>query len=74
VLGIVIESIQERTGRVIEPSFAARLDQLRAEMRIPIIVVDTASAYYRSGVGAFSSEGWPMQPDARLWWTGGQLG
>ncbi len=74
VLGIVVESIQERTGRVLSKSFAERLASLRKETGIPLVVVDTAGAYYRSGAGAFASEAWGIVPDARVWWTGGQLG
>jgi len=74
VLGVMVEAIQERTGRVISPSFAARLGALRDETGIPIVVVDTAGAYHRSGRGAFASDAWGITPDVRTWWTGGQLG
>jgi RHH-type proline utilization regulon transcriptional repressor/proline dehydrogenase/delta 1-pyrroline-5-carboxylate dehydrogenase len=74
VIAIVIEAIQERTGRTISPAFASRLAALRAETKVPIVVIDTAGAYYRGGSGAFASSGWELVPDVRGWWTGGQLG
>ncbi|MDQ3031429.1 MAG: aminotransferase class III-fold pyridoxal phosphate-dependent enzyme, partial [Myxococcota bacterium] len=74
VLGIVVESIQERTGRVLARSFAERLEKVRADTGVPIVVVDTAGAYHRGGAGAFASDAWGVLPDARVWWTGGQLG
>lgn len=74
VLGIVVEPVGERSGRVVSASFAARLAKVRAETGVPLVVVETASAYYRSGAGAFASDAWGVVPDARVWWTGGQLG
>lgn len=73
VLGIVLEPVQERTGRVIGERFAARLAALRREIGVPLVFVETASAYYRSGRGAFASDPWE-HPDLRIWWSGGQLG
>ncbi|UJR87105.1 aldehyde dehydrogenase family protein [Sandaracinus amylolyticus] len=74
VLGIVVEPMQERTGRVLSHAFVHALARLRAETGVPIVSVETAGAYYRSGAGAFASETWELVPDARVWWTGGQLG
>jgi RHH-type transcriptional regulator, proline utilization regulon repressor / proline dehydrogenase / delta 1-pyrroline-5-carboxylate dehydrogenase len=76
VLGIYAEMVQERTGRTLSDAFIAALDALRAETGVPIVLVETASAYYRSGRGAFACS--PLRttfvPDALVWWTGGQQG
>lgn len=77
VLGIYLEPLQERTGRVVPPEFWAALASLRAETGVPVVLVDTAGAYYRSGQGAFASSAIPSDvfvPDLTIWWTGGQLG
>src|SRR6185369_17195266 len=76
VLGVVVEMVQERTGRVLSDAFVDALDALRRETGVPIVVVETASAYYRSGRGPFASSAlrsW-FVPDALVWWSGGQLG
>lgn len=74
VLGVYIEPIQERTGRVIPEAYWAELATLRADTGVPVVLVETASAYYRSGLGAFASSGLDFVPDVMTWWTGGQLG
>lgn len=75
VLGIYIEPIQERTGRVIPDAYWPELAKLRADTGVPVVLVETASAYYRSGQGAFYSSGIAgFVPDVLTWWTGGQLG
>ncbi len=76
VLGVYVEPVQERTGRVVPDAFWAELAELRAETGVPVVSVDTAGAYYRSGRGPFASSGLPggFVPDVMVWWTGGQLG
>lgn len=76
VLGVVVEMVQERTGRVLPDGFVLALDALRRETGVPIVVVETASAYHRSGRGPFASSALRDRfvPDALVWWTGGQLG
>lgn len=75
VLGIYLEPIQERTGRVVPDAFWPELAKLRSETGVPVVVVDTAGAYYRSGQGPFASSGIEgFVPDLTIWWTGGQLG
>jgi acyl-CoA reductase-like NAD-dependent aldehyde dehydrogenase/4-aminobutyrate aminotransferase-like enzyme len=90
VLGLYIEPVGERTGHAITPSFVAALAKFRAETKIPVVFVETASAYYRSGLElagqrcAFASSAWTKAgslpggghfvPDALVWWTGGQHG
>ena len=76
VLGVVVEMVQERTGRVLSDEYVLALDVLRRETGVPIVVVETASAYYRSGRGPFASSSLRTRfvPDAIVWWSGGQLG
>jgi len=76
VLGVIVEMVQERTGRVLSDGFVDALDALRRETGVPIVVVETASAYYRSGGGPFASSALRSHfvPDALVWWSGGQLG
>jgi RHH-type proline utilization regulon transcriptional repressor/proline dehydrogenase/delta 1-pyrroline-5-carboxylate dehydrogenase len=76
VLGLYAEMVQERTGRVLTDSFVLGLDAIRSETGVPIVLVETASAYYRSGRGAFASSALrtTFVPDALVWWTGGQQG
>ena len=58
VLGLYIEPVGERSGHVLTLSFIAALGRFRAETKIPVVFVETASAYYRSGAGAFASSAW----------------
>ena len=74
VFGIYVEPVQERTGRVIPDGFWPALDALRAETGVPVVLVETPSACYRSGHGAFAMDGIDFDPDLMIWWTGGQLG
>ncbi len=84
VLGMYVEMIGERSGLVIEPAFLVALNALRAETKIPIVLVETASAYFKSGRGAFASSaftragslegGGSFVPDILTWFTGGQHG
>ncbi len=84
VLGVFVEMIGERSGLVASPSFLARLAAFRGETRIPIVLVETASAYFKSGRGPFASsplaragglaDGGSFVPDVLVWATGGQQG
>jgi RHH-type proline utilization regulon transcriptional repressor/proline dehydrogenase/delta 1-pyrroline-5-carboxylate dehydrogenase len=75
ILGIVVESVGERTGKVVSDAFLSALDVLRGQTGIPIVLVETASSYYRSGRGAFHSTALrSFVPDVLAWWTGGQHG
>jgi RHH-type proline utilization regulon transcriptional repressor/proline dehydrogenase/delta 1-pyrroline-5-carboxylate dehydrogenase len=74
VLGIVVEPIQERTGRVLDAPAVEALERFRAETGIPILTVETAGAYYRAGHGGPFASAPGFVPDVRTWWTGGHLG
>jgi 4-aminobutyrate aminotransferase-like enzyme/GNAT superfamily N-acetyltransferase len=74
VIGFFVEPVQERTGRVLSEEYLAKLAALRAELDLPVTFVETASASYRSGRGAFASTGSDFSPDLLAWWGGGQIG
>ena len=73
-LGIVVEAVQERTGRPLTAEGEEALREVRAAYGVPLVVVETATAHYRSGRGPFASLGWSVTPDLIAWWGGGQLG
>jgi acyl-CoA reductase-like NAD-dependent aldehyde dehydrogenase/4-aminobutyrate aminotransferase-like enzyme len=74
VLGLYYELVQERTGRTFPESWWPAITALRAELDLPLVAVETASAFYRSGHGAFASAGVGAVPDLMIWWGGGQTG
>lgn len=74
VLGLYLEPVQERTGRVVPAAFWPALAALRVQTGVPLVLVETASAYYRSGLGAFAYRELGVEPDVMIWWTGGQAG
>ncbi len=73
ILGLFIEPLQERTGATIPDSMWNSLERLR-QRGVPVVLVETASAHYRSGRGAFYSSGIDFVPDLMAWWGGGQIG
>lgn len=74
VLGFVYELVQERTGHVLPPAFCTALAELRRELDLPLIAVETTTHTYRSGKGAFLSPAVGLVPDVLTWWGGGQTG
>jgi hypothetical protein len=74
VLALVVESVQERTGRSLDDDAWAALDAWRTNTGIPIVAVETASAMWRSGAGPFAVSSAPVRPDVLAWWAGGQTG
>lgn len=74
VFGCFFEVVQERTGEVVPNEFWPALASWRAASGVPIVVVETASAMYRSGRGVFATSGLGFQPDVLAWWCGGQTG
>jgi adenosylmethionine-8-amino-7-oxononanoate aminotransferase len=74
ILGFVYEIVQERTGHVLPADFTPALEALRAELDLPLIAVETTTAFYRSGHGAFASGRIAPRPDVLTWWGGGQSG
>lgn len=71
--GLWIEPVQERTGRVVPDDFWDALAAFRDETGVPLVAVETATAYYRSGRGAFHGTG-GLTADLIAWYAGGQLG
>ena len=74
VLGVWLEVVQERTGRVVPEAFWTEWAVVRAELGIPLVAVETASACYRSGRGPFAMNGVAVAPDVLIWWGGAQTG
>lgn len=74
VLGIVVEGMQERTGRALSNEAFAALARTRERWGIPIVVSESATASYRSGRGPFFTTGASFVPDVLFWWDGGQVG
>ncbi|MBW2462205.1 MAG: aminotransferase class III-fold pyridoxal phosphate-dependent enzyme, partial [Deltaproteobacteria bacterium] len=74
VIGFFVEPIQERTGRCIPDEYWPLLEALRGELDIPVGCVETPSACYRGGAGAFSMTAIDFVPNTLSWWAGGQVG
>jgi acyl-CoA reductase-like NAD-dependent aldehyde dehydrogenase/4-aminobutyrate aminotransferase-like enzyme len=74
VFGLFYEVVQERTGLTMPPGFWPALDALRAELDLPVIAIETASAAYRTGRGPFATSDVPFTPDLLTWWGGAQAG
>jgi RHH-type transcriptional regulator, proline utilization regulon repressor / proline dehydrogenase / delta 1-pyrroline-5-carboxylate dehydrogenase len=73
VFGIFLEAVQERTGRVLPDDLWPALHALREETGVPIVLVENATACYRSGRGPFAFGG-AARPDLVTWWGGAQCG
>jgi len=74
IFGFFYELVQERTGEVLPRGFLEGLENVRSEFGIPLVAVESTTALYRSGEGAFASPTSGVMPDVILWWTGGQTG
>jgi RHH-type proline utilization regulon transcriptional repressor/proline dehydrogenase/delta 1-pyrroline-5-carboxylate dehydrogenase len=74
VFGLFYEVVQERTGLIMPPDFWPALDALRAELDLPVIAIETASAAYRTGRGPFATSDLGFTPDLLAWWGGAQTG
>lgn len=74
VFGLFLEPLQERTGQVVPDDFWAALDTVRRDLALPVCLIETASACYRSGRGPFYSSTLDFTADAIGWWGGGQIG
>ncbi|MEI6790400.1 MAG: aldehyde dehydrogenase family protein, partial [Myxococcaceae bacterium] len=74
ILGIVVELIGEKTGRVVSREFLEQLDKIRAQTQIPLIFVETASGLGRNGETLFMSDSLTVQPNMVWWYAGAQLG
>jgi 4-aminobutyrate aminotransferase-like enzyme len=74
VLGIYLEVVQERTGQVLPDDFWPLIAALRDKTGVPVVLVETASASYRSARGPFGHSGTGFVPDLLTWWGGAQTG
>ncbi|MBA3463756.1 MAG: aldehyde dehydrogenase family protein [Deltaproteobacteria bacterium] len=74
VFGFFYELVQERTGLVLPPDFLTALAELRKDLELPLIAIETTTHTYRSGRGAFLSTSTGLVPDVLAWWGGGQTG
>jgi len=76
ILGILIETVGERSGNCLEGEAAVALAAACKRHDLPLVLVETAAGYYRSGAGAWGVDSLPdsVRPDLVLWYAGGQLG
>ncbi|MBT8491846.1 MAG: hypothetical protein KJO07_02190, partial [Deltaproteobacteria bacterium] len=74
VFGLFVELVGERSGRVLSDGDASALRDACNQLGIPIVAVEGATAFYRSGRGPFASSGCPLGADLLTWWGGAQTG
>jgi 4-aminobutyrate aminotransferase-like enzyme/GNAT superfamily N-acetyltransferase len=76
IIGVYIELVGERSGRVLSSAAARALGKLCASHSIPLVLIETASGGYRSGAGPWGLSGLDPEfcPNLVLWYPGGQLG
>jgi hypothetical protein len=59
---------------VLPREFVDALNELRAELDLPLVAIETTTHTYRSGLGPFMSTAIGLVPDVLAWWGGGQTG
>ena len=76
IIGVFVEIVGERSGRVLSNAAALALSKLCAAHGIPLAVVETATGCYRSGAGAWGLDALSVEfcPNLVLWYPGGQIG
>lgn len=74
VLGLFVEPVGERSGKVITPSAARALNEWSKRHQIPLVGVETASAYRRCYNTDFAYQSIGLDIDLLAWWPGGQTG
>src|SRR4029079_5699965 len=76
IIGVLIEIVRARSGRVLRSDAALALSKLCAGHGIPLAVIETASACYRSGAGGWGLDAISVEfsPNLVLWYPGGQIG
>ncbi|MFN3202165.1 MAG: aminotransferase class III-fold pyridoxal phosphate-dependent enzyme [Bradymonadia bacterium] len=74
LLGLYIESVQRRTGRVITPEQWAALVAFRDRTGVPLVLVETTTGMGRNGKDLWWLDSVKGDPDVVLWWSGGQIG
>ncbi|NOY94440.1 MAG: aminotransferase class III-fold pyridoxal phosphate-dependent enzyme [Deltaproteobacteria bacterium] len=74
IIGLFLEPVQERSGHVMPEGFWQALDEVRAELGVPVVVSESATAAYRAGDGPFFGSALDFTPDILSWWAGAQVG
>ncbi|HJL28618.1 MAG TPA: hypothetical protein RMI62_06080, partial [Polyangiaceae bacterium LLY-WYZ-15_(1-7)] len=69
---LFLEPLQRRTGRRVPDPFWAALEDWRAATGVPVVLVESASAGWRSGAGPLLASELPFTPD-RLVWAAGRV-
>jgi RHH-type transcriptional regulator, proline utilization regulon repressor / proline dehydrogenase / delta 1-pyrroline-5-carboxylate dehydrogenase len=74
ILGLFVEPVGERSGKVIDQSRAKALNEWSKRHQIPLVGVETASAYRRCYETDFAYQSIGLDIDLLAWWPGGQTG
>ena len=74
LLGVYVEAVQARTGRVLQPEAWARLCGWRDRTGVPLVLIETTTGFGRTGTGRWYAERLEGHADLVLWWAGGQIG
>ncbi len=75
LLGVYIETVQARTGAVLEDEAWAALCAWRDRTGVPLVLSETTTGLYRAGRDTFWwVDSVPGDADLVLWWAGGQIG
>jgi succinylglutamic semialdehyde dehydrogenase len=74
IIGVYVETIQQKTGRVLTQEAWEALCQWRDQHNIPLVLSEVHTAFGRSGNGFWWLNGVKGEADLVLWWAGGQIG
>lgn len=74
VLGLFVEAVQARTGRVLDDASWGALCAWRDRTGVPLVLAETTSGFKRNGEGFWWVDGRAGDADVVLWWAGGQIG
>jgi len=74
VFGLFVEAVGERSGLVIDDAAARALSEWSRHSGVPIVAVEGATAFYRSGRGPFALSTLPLEAAIVTWWGGAQAG
>jgi 4-aminobutyrate aminotransferase-like enzyme/GNAT superfamily N-acetyltransferase len=74
IIGVFAESVQEKTGQTFSQRMWRGLGQLLKRADVPLVMDEVTTGLGRSGQGLWRSNTLPVQPEAILFYAGGQLG